>query len=275
MGTYGVLPVGNYTILDASYENSGRQTRQIIEENGGAQGMAQYYALASMGDAISFSHTTYNADGSSETAAHSRMLAYDPVIIRNYKNTINLKKSYVITHEQGDGLYDNVRTDVDGFENFYLKDSSWRIDYKYTLNELLTESGYEAVRASSSGWGYIPTTIAAFKAETQKTPYYNAFTDDNKPQLPNKGWYYSSHWNVSATMTIRNEANEVVYTKTAFLLDRNDKQSRFEHIMLEQEFPDSADNLEVGQTYKLTLTALASDGNTYTIENEKQFTYNG
>ena len=283
--TYGVLAVGGYATPDETAANKGRQTREVIALNGGAAGMAEYYALAARGDALVFEQQ----NSSTSTDAHTRMLAYEPVIIRNYKNTIDLDASYVITHEQGDGLSDNrlegtslylkVYTDENG-NRFNVKYTSWRIDLKYTLDVLLTEEAYNALREPGykspetwpgCGWGYVPVTMPAFTSETLKKPYFNAYSGENAVVFPNKGWYYSNYWVDQVAMVIKDADGQVVYEKTAYLLDR--KTSGFQNIKLEQEFPDADDGLEAGQSYTVSLTATSSNGTVTTFVKNQKFVY--
>lgn len=290
MATYGTIPVGGYLPLPSNAEKfpqggDARDTRTLIAYNGGAEAMAEYYAKASKGDAIVYDEYTHDeaADTYTYENAHMRMIAADPVIIRNYQTDIDLKQSYVITHEQGDGLSDN--RDENGkyetYNGYNVKQTSWRIYYKYTLDVLLTEEAYTAARAGGyksketwpgCGWGFVPVTMKAFTAEKQPAPYYNKYpaTNANAVVLPNKGHIYSNYWNISAHMTITDESGNTVYDRESFLMDR--KNDGYSTLRLETEFPDSADGLTAGQTYYCTLTILASNGTVSTIYDKEAFT---
>ena len=213
------------------------------------------------------------------------MMAYDPMIIRNYKGAIDLDNSYVITHEQGDGLFDN--RDANGnytkYNGYNIKQTSWRIDHKYPLVVLLSEKGYKDAASSypkgnakypGCGWGYVPVTIPSFSAEDLRTPYYDAgFTTEANYHpviLPSTGWYYSNFMIAAAEMVITDADGNVVYEKTAYLTGRT---TSTDIAKLELLFPDSDDNLVDGQTYYCTLKFLPSTGSWVTELNNKAFTY--
>ena len=277
---YGTLPIGDYILQKNNAEKyseaiDARDTRTIIGLNGGAQNMAEYYALAHKGDAITYSEYSYDAttEKYSYINSHIRLLSADPVIIRNYKTAIDLERSYVLTHEQGDGLNDNDGTK---YGKYTVKYTSWRVDHKYTLSVLLTKEGYDASKAAGEkpgcGWGYIPVTMRAFTNNApDKAPYYAEYPT-HPVSLPNTGWYYSNYWTISGTMTITDENGQVVYDATRFLLDRN-LSTQFDDIKLEKDFADADDDLVAGKTYYCTLSFLASNGKTTTVKNNEKFVY--
>lgn len=292
----GVRAVGNYQTLPTSgkYTDAAdaQDTIELIQLNGGASGMAEYYAQASRGDALVFVDKVYNeaTDSYSNDGAHARLLAADPVIIRNYQTTIDLDESYVITHEQGDGLYDNATLTIKDIHNhgegescedcetygqYTVKASSWRIDHKYSLNVLLSQDGYDAAKKAGlvpgSGFGYVPVTIPAFSVESAlKAPSYSEDTG-NRVVWPNTGWYYSNYLVTSVTMVIKDAQGNEVYNKTEFATI-DGKISQFSTIKLERDFPDAAAALSPGQTYTVTLKATASTGKVTTIAENVQFT---
>ena len=278
--TYGTLPVGDYQLLETDTERynqaiDARDTQTIIALNGGAEGMAEYYALAHKGDAITYAEYTKDAASGdySYEGSHIRLLSADPVIIRNYKNEIDLERSYVLTHEQGDGLNDNDGTK---YGKYTVKYTSWRIDHKYTLSVLLTEEGYAASKAAGEkpgcGWGYVPVTMRAFTGNgPDKKPYYAEYPS-HPISLPNTGWYYSNYWNISGTMKITDADGQVIYDETKLLMNRN-LSTQFDDIKLEKDFPDADDNLVAGQTYRITLSFKASNGKVTTVKNNEEFVY--
>ena len=287
---YGILSTGGYQELPNDAErypmaSDARNTQKVIALNGGAEGMAEYFTYAHMGDALAHLVDTMDATTGeySSTSAHARMLAADPVIIRKYSGKIDLEKSYVITHEQGDGLFDNRNASGkydtykdDQGRTYNLKQTSWRINHKYTLSVLLSKEGYDAAMASGNhpgcGWGYIPITMRAFTGNgPDKTPYYDDGYSDHPVVLPNSGWYYSNYWINTATMIITDAQGNEMYNETRFLLDRS--EAGFYNLMLEKEFPDSADNLVAGQTYYCTLQIEASNGVVTTRLDKKAFTF--
>ena len=277
---YGVYPSGGYQTLTTTfpenkYPPDASDTQSIIALNGGAQGMADYYAKAGRGDALLCVEYAY--DTATETwvkgTGHARMLAYEPVVIRNYKGVADLQTSYAITHEQGDGLFDNRNASgkYDTQDGYNIKPTSWRIDYKYPLDVLLTEEAYNAANKAAysygkhpgCGWGYVPVTIAAFTQETMREPYCNdGYVGENLYHpviLPNIGWNYSNWMIASATMTIKDEAGNILYKKTGYPMGRT---YAAETLKLDECFPDAEDNLTAGQTYFITLEVLAGNGQT-------------
>ena len=284
---YGVLPVGGYTTLtsDTTKFEEGldaRDTQSLIWlESNGYQNIAKAYTQAHKGDAITYANYSWGVY--EYKSSHCRLLAADPMIIRNYGSSVVLEKSYVITHEQGDGLLDNRNADgsyekVDGYN---VKTSSWRINHKYTLDVLITPTGYENAKAAAvtdpsldlgSGWGYIPVTMRAFSTNSSsKAPYYSEYPN-HKIQLPNTGWYYTNYWTISGEMIIKDAAGNEVYHETSYLLDRY-QSSGYNTIKLENDFPTATDNLVAGQEYTLTLRFTASNGTVTTVKNNVKFTY--
>ena len=285
---YGVLPVGDYQLLENDATNfpqagDARDTRRIIGLNG-EQTMAEAYAKAHKGDAITYAEYTYDAAANTHTYknSHIRLMAEDPVIIRNYKNVIDLEASYVLTHEQGDGLNDNrdqngkwLKTYTDDLGTYNVKYTSWRINHKYTLSVLLTEDGYTAAKTAANeamangtyvngmlpgcGWGYVPVTMRAYtNGVTSRAPYYSVYST-HPVSFPNVGWYYTNYWTISGTMVIKDADGNEIYNQTKYLIDRQ-YSTNFDTIKLDQDFPDAEDNLVEGQTYKMTLCFTASNG---------------
>jgi len=196
----GALPVGGYEVPE-SYASglSTRDTASLIAHVT-EQGMAEAYAQTHMGDAITYAEYYLDSEGVNQTTnSHIRLVAADPVIIRNSDGSIDLEKSYVLTHEQGDGLNDNrdengnkvKYTDPDTGYIYYKKHTSWRINHKYTLSVLLTKTGYDNAIAAwtaanyknglhpGCGYGYVPITMRAFTLEEDKAWYSTEFNGWN------------------------------------------------------------------------------------------------
>ena len=285
---FGMLPVGDYQLIPSDTETytsaqDARNTRTIISLNGGGQGMAEFYAQASRGDALVYKNTTYNeATGSWESGGgHARLLAYDPMIIRDHAGAIDLDRSYVITHEQGDGLYDcqDENGKYEQYQGYGVKETSWRMDHKYTLSCLLTQEGYKASKAAGevpgSGWGYVPVTIETFTYEgALRKPYYDDGYTDHPIVLPNSGWYYSNYLNICGEMTIIDGNSSTVYQKTEYVAP-DGRGSDYQKLQLEVLFPDATENLTAGESYTVTIRFLSSTGVWTTKVNAKQFTYKG
>jgi len=291
---YGVLPAGGYQTITSEYFGEDEfpkdacDTQSIIALNGGAEGMAEYYAKSTRGDALLC--VEYALDTTNDTwvkdTGHARLLAGDPVIIRDADGAIDLNTSYVITHEQGDGLFDNRNAsgNYETYNGYNVKQTSWRINYKYTLDVLLTEDAYNAATRPGCGWGYVPVTIPAFSYEGElKEPYtHRGYEVDQQEdpanqhpiQLPNSGWYYSNWLVNSVTMVITDENGTELYNKTGYPSGR---VTACQKIKLEELFGDSlnvlAEKNAAAGTYYCKLTWVAADGVERTIENNTAFTY--
>lgn len=86
---YGVLPVNGLVPIGYALEDW-----EATYTTYGKDEYMEGYAQASRGDAL-----ICNASA----GGHSRMIAYDPITIRNWKGVIQADLSYIITHEQGRG----------------------------------------------------------------------------------------------------------------------------------------------------------------------------
>ena len=247
--------------------------------------MAEYYAKASRGDALLFVEYALNAEGQWEKGGgHARMMAYDPVIIRQGDGDIDLDQSYVITHEQGDGLYDNRNSQgkYETYNGYNLKFTSWRTDHKYSLSVLLTEKGYKDAQKDyktnpGCGYGYVPVTAMGFSHEGEfREVYFNAGytseTNYHPVSQPNNGWLYSNYMIVNATMVLTDEQGNEVYNKTAFM-PFNARNNVYQTLKLDEMFADADQVLEEGKTYFETLTMLSSNGQVTTYWNNRSFTY--
>ena len=274
--TFGALPVDGYQIIRSDKQKypdglDARDTKTIIDLNGGPAGMAEYYSKAHRGDYLICVRYSYDAatDTWKKTANHGRVLAYEPMIIRNWEGAIDLEQSYAITHEQGDGLYDNrlENGEYETYQGYNLKQTSWRTDYKYSLSLLLTESGYLGAYLPGTGYGYIPVTIGAYSVDALADL---TCRQTSSLTLPNQGSFEANYLMTHATMTIRDEAGNTVYEKTAYLPYR--VFGDFKHLILEELFPDGAENLESGVTYYETLQVFAPSGNSCIVLDKEPFT---
>ena len=111
----GTIPVGDYK-CDFKLTGSPQLTQQYIDAND-EQTIYEAYGQLRMGDA----YTYLIKEG-----GHTRMAAEDAVVVRDQDGLINPGYSYVICHEQG-------MPTMNSDEKRY---SSWRINYKYTFDNL-------------------------------------------------------------------------------------------------------------------------------------------
>ena len=142
---YGVLPVNG--LVPAKYNLTAWNE---MYETAGKQGLMEAYAHASRGDGLIVEQTP---------GGHSRMIAYDPICIRNYRGTIHATNSYIITHEQG---HSSSGTDANGVK----WSSTCSADLVYTFEALTDDADHTANKAEGYTCGkcahYIPMTLPAF-----------------------------------------------------------------------------------------------------------------
>lgn len=125
----GVLPVAGYDgyCSPLSADVVAKNTPEVI---------AEAYANARTGDAV----LCYGKGG------HVRMLCRAPAVYRDRAGTISLKRSYLVTHEQGGGLL-TARKKV----------SSWLLSERYTFAQLLRDN-------------YIPITCKTLQDGRREEP---------------------------------------------------------------------------------------------------------
>lgn len=115
----GTIPVGDW-VWDIPVEQTNYLTQPYVEATG-LDNLYEAYAQLRKGDCVG---------NRLDIGGHTRMLAQDPVIVRDAQGKIDPDRSYVLTHEQGGGGVESAE---------YI--SSWRIDYQYSF-EALAENYY-------------------------------------------------------------------------------------------------------------------------------------
>lgn len=114
----GCIPLGDWEMEEGIDEDgkayTGDNTDPYVRASG-EQTMYEAYALMRKGDA----YTSKTKDG-----GHTRMASADPVVVRDENGLINGQYSYVLSSEQGAPAVT---------EPYFC---SWRIDYKYTFQQL-------------------------------------------------------------------------------------------------------------------------------------------
>lgn len=251
---YGIYPVGEYdtekhTFTSAAYEVTDEEYTMVIVSRNGLETMYEAYAQAHKADGL-----LYWKEG-----GHVRMLALDPIVIRNAEGSIDREMSYVITHEQGDGLGD--WDGVDPSEKY-----SWRLHYKITFHELIV--GLKS--AKGSGSAYIPITIAALNDEEVPAPYV---TIQKNMTAANSGTLYSNYRIVSARLEIMVDG-QTVYDRVGYtgvdsdgytmLGQARDGNTFSQLFYLESAFADALDSVASGQEYSYRITVSVSDGTVLT-----------
>lgn len=244
--TYGIYRVGPYTVTDdmtATIDDNEVITTPVIAKTNSSSVMYESYARAQMGDALIYG----------EPGGHARLLAQDSVVIRNATGGIDSSKSYVLTHEQGDGLYDRTTTN-----------SSWRINYQYTFYELYYGT---ASTKKSSGTGYLPITLKAFQDDSvavlYSAPYEYLPSGETKILTPAQGQINAGNRIISATVTVKDSAGKVVYQKTAFKGENGlytAYRSTYLSMIMKYYFSDYVNYVTSGKTYTFSVDCTVAGG---------------
>ena len=152
---HGILPVGDFY---ACCED----TRVVLEQMG-EEAFYEAYAKALSGDALS----------GCDDSGHVLMFSCDPVVVRNGAGKIDPDRSFVVTTEQGPGLFDCKDQD----QRFVGPlPSTWRVDYRYSFRNLARINYYSDLKEKRKQCGcdhvYLPITMQALR--TERTPAVNA-----------------------------------------------------------------------------------------------------
>lgn len=249
--TYGIYRVGPYTVTDdmtAEVDGKDVVTSLAVAEANGMSVMYESYARTQMGDGLMYG----------EPGGHARLVAADSVVIRNKNGSIYGNKSYMLIHEQGDGLYDRATTN-----------SSWRINYKYTFSDLYNGTAKVNGKATSSGRGYLPITIKAYHDETILVlctkPYeYTNSTSTQKITTPALGQINAGNRILSATVVVKDSNGKVVYEKTAFKgingVYKEYRSQDYLTLQMKYYFFDYTDYVESGKTYTFSVDCTVAGG---------------
>lgn len=175
----GLLPCGDYDAYNSD------DTGEIIERNTPDR-IAEAIACLHIGDII-----LHAKDGS----GHVRMVAKNAVVYRAPDGTIDFMRSYLTTHEQGDGLlYNNPKIGPS---------QSWLIDHKYTFRRLFREE-------------FIPLTTEALQTgiiPEQKVTYT---CEKSGRAALNEGIVESNYRILSTHAVIAEEGNAPIFDQTIF-----------------------------------------------------------
>lgn len=271
---YGFRQVGDYVVDDATWSGGTKgadvtaggvtmndytlDTDDIMAKIG-ATGFYEAYAQSQMGDiAVAYSRTG--------KVGHARLIARDPVVIRNSANAIDPNKSYFVFHEQGAGLY--VTPGV----------SSWRINWQCSFAEAALQLSGQEMGGNGNGY-YLPITMIAFHDTTVSASGGlagggNVITDNN----PLKWALNSSYRIQSATLIIKDANGNEMYNKTAFQGTSSNQARRRAApgnipLFASDVFSDACSNLTEGQTYYATFSGTTFPGITNTKMNNYEFVY--
>jgi len=268
--TYGIYAVGDWdefsTIVDdkrveAPYDASlaayacadEAYTGQVLQNNG-LDTMLEAYAKARGGDAMVAYAEKWNE--TLADAGHARLLVADPIIIRDKDGNIDQDASYAITTEQGGGG---------------VYHSTWRINWKYSLAELLDDSS----DSDSTGyWNtYIPITIRALHDDNVRKSYTTIAETVTGPYT---GKVFSNY-RINSTIVTVKSGEQVVYQGEVFTgvgptgttyTGRHQNADLAGHMEGVQ-----AAGLVEGQSYTFSVQVLTADGKTHDTVKEQTFTY--
>lgn len=274
----GIYPVGDWTtacqqgsdgqyyyddvVGEFAYAVTDADNTYAFYELNGREVIAEAYAVTRKADALLFRNGSEDGDSSNDNG-HVRLAAADPVVIRNADGSIDTAKSFFVTTEQGDGLYDRETSN-----------SSWRINYKYTFDELMDET-YDAT-PNSSGGVYLPITIRALRADYVKYAYVNEFSDAPVTG-PASGKTYTNYRTVKSVVTVENADGQVLFTHEAYTgvgtENYREKGTTVDLAQAHGEAFAAATGMTDGDTYYYTVQLLLSNGQVLTVKDSEPFTY--
>ena len=215
------------------------------------QTMAKAYAQLRKGDAIT---TYFNNVPTKLSINHARLLAEDPVILINHDGQIDVDRSYVIWHGQGDGLGSNYQN------------SSWLIDHKSSLRELFDDF-------------YLPLSCMELREGVQPECVVTVDTDGTGKAYLATGMVETNYRLISTTIRITDESGAEVFEKTLFTaVDKWINTSTNDYARTTVNSFDLAAfavylgqaQLEAGKTYTYELSAVPGTGESHVL---KTFTF--
>lgn len=237
----GSIGVGPY---DCSMDDF---TNGIIEANT-PEAIYESYARLSKGDAVV---TILKSGG------HTRMCAQNAVVYRNTHGVIDKGQSYVVTIEQGDGLYPKHK------EN----NSSWLVDWKYTFLELRSAR-------------YIPISTPVLQSGVSPQPEVTYEKTEGDGNL-HSGRVVSNYRIISVSAKLLKE-KACIWDYTLFTAvhpwaeDFTDVRMRdtVKEVDLSEFKPYFNKKLTPGETYRYEVSAQISTGEVF-IVNSATFTFEG
>ena len=278
---YGFRQVGDYEVNDKEWTtwdvvgadvtaggvtmNDYVVTTEDIFQKIGKTGFYEAYAKSQMGDmVVAFEKESSKAE--SADVGHARLIAEDPVVIRNGNNVIDGVKSYFLFHEQGAGLYDTPNL------------SSWRANWKCSFEEAALCINGQTYGGNGNG-RYMPITMPAFH-DTEVAATGGIANGGNvlNGNNPLKYALNSSYRIMSATMIIKDEQGNTVYEATRFQGTSSSQNRRravpgYIPLFANDVFSDCCDKLVDGQTYYVTFSGTTYGGVTNVKMNNYKIVY--
>ena len=237
---------GCYAVGDYEYnfnQNAQSYTDIIINANS-EQTMYEAYGQMRRGDAHYYMR---------EEGGHTRMAAEDAVTVRDQNGLINPDKSYVICHEQGNSITDDVK----------MTTTSWRLNWKYTFSNLYLD------------WA-IPVTIAEFMTGEMETPTCELTGSVDGKWGMTTGTVKANYFLDSVALKITDDRGNVVmdhrmFTTVGRFYDHNFNDSIIRNYCDTYDLGHFASPLqdvalEKGRTYSYTVTAYLATEDVFTLK---------
>ena len=245
---YGCIAVGDWSWEEGIDENgkvyTDKKTGPYVQASG-EETMYEAYAQMRKGDA----YFSINKDG----GGHTRMVAQDPVVVRDENGKIDPKQSYVLSHEQG----------APAITDPYF--CTWRLDYKYTFQQLYMEDK-------------VPVTCEELLTGEMEPVECKMEGDVSGKLGLTTGTITSNYFLDSVALVITdsegNVAMEHVYWPTVdrfYDANSNDNGIRnFNNDFDMANFAAPLQNvqLEIGETYSYTVTANLSTGDSFVLKTD-------
>jgi len=235
----GLDPVSDAATISKNYTN-----------HNGEEVMYESYAQLRLADAVVYYYET----------GHTRMVAQEPVVVRDENGKINGEYSYVLMHEQGVTVLDEVNKTYSTCPTFK----------KYTFANLF--NGY-----------YLPITNIEFITGEFDTPTCVLENGVSDSRLGLTTGIVKANYSLDyVTMTITDSKGNVVFDHWMFptvtkRLDNNSNDYRIRRVLKEYDLAGFAIPLmEVGfqqdETYHAVITGNLSTGDSFVV-NDFSFTY--
>ena len=237
----GCYAVGDY---EYNFNQTAQSYTDIIINANSEQTMYEAYGQMRRGDAHYYMR---------EEGGHTRMAAEDAVTVRDQNGLINPDKSYVICHEQGNSITDDVM----------MTTTSWRLNWKYTFSNLYLD------------WA-VPVTIEEFMTGEMETPTCTLTGSvDGKLGMVTgtvKANYYLDYVDLKITDDQGNVVmDHRMFTTVGRYYDHNFNDSIIRNYLDNYDlghFTSPLQNvaLEKGRTYSYTISASLATGDTFLLK---------
>lgn len=236
---------------------------EVLISNG-LDAILEAYAQTHKADGV----VCYVSQWSSNVAngGHARLVAADPVVIRNASGAIDPNASYMLLTEQGVGFT-------------AASTSRWNIEKKHTFTKLAGDANENT--ATTATKTYLPITIRALREDTIRDTYIVG-NPTGSIINPVSGGIYSYHHINSVTVTVTNATGTVFYNHEAFTGigtvyntyrgKNNDVKMADLHAKTFYEAA-AANGMVDGKAYYFTVDVLLSTGELIHLIPKKAFTY--